>query len=809
MDSGFILLSRKLLDSDVFASQKLLKIWIWCLLKANFKDRAIPLKIGKGESIIKVNKGSFLFGRYKAEEELFIDGSTIYKAIKKLEGMDMISIKSNNQYSVISICNYDVYQSFDTYKVTSKEQPSNSQVTSEEQPSNTTNTFNTLKEVKEIILYLNNSIGKNFKSSTNKTQLLIKARFSDGFNINDFKKVIDIKSKQWLNTDMGKYLRPETLFGTKFEGYLNESHNPNEIDLSRVKGNQGKTLCPECKELGKTHWKDDCLSVNKEKQIFNCHKCGFSGYYGEVVKTEIEYKKPNIGNLTELKDIHLQAFSKRGITQKTIIRNGIKSSKDWYCFQYLEGSEVVNIKYRKHNEKKFMQAPEAKPTMYKYNDIVNQEKIIICEGEYDALSWEEAGFNFATSVNQGAPNVNDKNIEKKLECIYNCFDIFEKAELIYLSVDNDDNGQRLQRELIKIFTAEKIKLIDHGQRKDANEVLCLDGKNKLIELFENAKDVKVDGVFEANDFKSEILESYKNGQSRGTTTYFTNIDKCWTHRRGEVTLWTGYMNEGKSLLLRFLLLIKGIYDDWKSGFFAPEDMPQSEFYTDIIESFIGKSADPYQEQYNNYMSEAELLEGLDVINRHFYSVFPEENHDIDSLLNKFSYLVRKKNLSAIVFDPYNMIMHLMKSGEREDLYISRFMSKLKRFAIKHNVAVHLVAHQVTPAFKAGENYPQPNAYKIKGGGTFADKADNVVIVWREHRNTDQSNTEVKFISQKIKKQKLTGIPGEAIIDFDRRKNRYSYFDKCPLDGDSQININQGIEPGNGQLEFEETNEMPF
>jgi len=49
MDNGFILLSRNLLESDVFASQKLLKIWIWCLLKANYKDKTCPLKVGKGE----------------------------------------------------------------------------------------------------------------------------------------------------------------------------------------------------------------------------------------------------------------------------------------------------------------------------------------------------------------------------------------------------------------------------------------------------------------------------------------------------------------------------------------------------------------------------------------------------------------------------------------------------------------------------------------------------------------------------------------------------------------------------------------
>lgn len=150
MDSGYILLARSILDSDVFASQKLLKIWIWCLCKANFKDRSVPLKIGKGETIVNVKRGSFIFGRNKAEEELFIDGSTIYKSMQKLELMDMIKIQSNNQYSIVTICKYNEYQQNDNYKVTSNEQPSNKQVTSNEQPSNTTNTLPKVKKDKQI-----------------------------------------------------------------------------------------------------------------------------------------------------------------------------------------------------------------------------------------------------------------------------------------------------------------------------------------------------------------------------------------------------------------------------------------------------------------------------------------------------------------------------------------------------------------------------------------------------------------------------------------------------------------------------------
>lgn len=76
----------------------------------------------------------------------------------------------------------------------------------------------------EIVDYLNKKTGKNFRSSTPKTQKLIKARWNEGYRLEDFFQVIDTKCSQWLkDTKMNKYLQPETLFGTKFEGYLNEN----------------------------------------------------------------------------------------------------------------------------------------------------------------------------------------------------------------------------------------------------------------------------------------------------------------------------------------------------------------------------------------------------------------------------------------------------------------------------------------------------------------------------------------------------------------------------------------------------------
>ena len=80
----------------------------------------------------------------------------------------------------------------------------------------------TIAEIKGIIEYLNIKSNSHYKYSTDKTQTLIKARIKDGFTLDDFKIVIDKKCEEWLGTDFEKFLRPETLFSNKFEGYLNQ-----------------------------------------------------------------------------------------------------------------------------------------------------------------------------------------------------------------------------------------------------------------------------------------------------------------------------------------------------------------------------------------------------------------------------------------------------------------------------------------------------------------------------------------------------------------------------------------------------------
>lgn len=87
----------------------------------------------------------------------------------------------------------------------------------------------------EIVRYLNEKLGTRYRSNSKDTKKHINARLKEGYTVDDFKRVIDNKVAEWQGTKMEEYLRPMTLFGTKFESYLN----------SRTVGANGVALSEE------------------------------------------------------------------------------------------------------------------------------------------------------------------------------------------------------------------------------------------------------------------------------------------------------------------------------------------------------------------------------------------------------------------------------------------------------------------------------------------------------------------------------------------------------------------------------------
>ena len=152
---GYIKLYRKLLDNPVFQNEKLLKIFIWCLLKASHSEHEQLI----GLQTITLQPGQFIFGRLKAAEELHMKESTIYKYIKWLEKNGICNIKSNNKFSLVTITNWELYQLAET-KGNSK---SNNNVTTKEQQRNTNKNVKNDKNEKNIYI----GLSENMKNAIN------------------------------------------------------------------------------------------------------------------------------------------------------------------------------------------------------------------------------------------------------------------------------------------------------------------------------------------------------------------------------------------------------------------------------------------------------------------------------------------------------------------------------------------------------------------------------------------------------------------------------------------------------------------
>ncbi|MES5116038.1 conserved phage C-terminal domain-containing protein [Lactobacillus iners] len=118
-----------------------------------------------------------------------------------------------------------------------------------------------------VIKYLNAKAGTNYRATNKATQRLIKARFNEGMTTKDFKKVIDNKCDDWLkDPKMRGYLRPATLFGSKFESYLNQK--PKRLDQSATNWHEYSTRADTDNSVSSDN-DEPTLSAEELDKIFN------------------------------------------------------------------------------------------------------------------------------------------------------------------------------------------------------------------------------------------------------------------------------------------------------------------------------------------------------------------------------------------------------------------------------------------------------------------------------------------------------------------------------------------------------------
>lgn len=186
--------------------------------------------------------GHVLFkSRSSLAQQLFIDRAVLVRSLSKYQqdGRLYINSKENNVIEVI-IRKYSYWQGLKN----DKEWRENQQSTDDISTTNNNNNKNTNKNnniysqdipFENIINHLNSVTNKSYRYKSKKTKDKIQARWNEGFRFDDFKYVHAVKAEEWLMTDMEKFLRPETLYGNKFESYRNQEPMKNQMSEQQRK----------------------------------------------------------------------------------------------------------------------------------------------------------------------------------------------------------------------------------------------------------------------------------------------------------------------------------------------------------------------------------------------------------------------------------------------------------------------------------------------------------------------------------------------------------------------------------------------
>lgn len=223
--TGFLKLHRKLKENPVVMKDSdHLAVWVWLLIEAAWK----PHQRLFGGKRITVEEGQLITSALFIANELKISESKVKRILKSFESERQIEQQTTRYGRVITILQWNEYQCCD--------QQSERQVTDEWTTSdrrvNETKEYKKEKkdkkgnkytaEIEEIVAYLNQMSGQHYRPTSQNAVKNITARLNEGFTVDDCKTVIYKKVKEWRGTERAKYIRPETLFGTKFESYLNQ-----------------------------------------------------------------------------------------------------------------------------------------------------------------------------------------------------------------------------------------------------------------------------------------------------------------------------------------------------------------------------------------------------------------------------------------------------------------------------------------------------------------------------------------------------------------------------------------------------------
>ena len=514
-----------------------------------------------------------------------------------------------------------------------------------------------------------------------------------------------------------------------------------------------KMPCPRCQEKGtRTNLRDKSLSVHVDKGVWKCHYCNWLGGLeqegvGRHKAGEKRYLIPKYRFEDATSYSQSDWFRKRKISDKVLMRNKVSFGDGKVKFPFIKDGVAVNVKTRTI-DKKFFLEPNCELPPYGYDDIDNTQ-VIICEGEIDKLSFEEAGFQSVISLPNGT---------KSLKFLGEYEAKFNEIKSFIIAVDGDEVGRECQEELATRLGKERCKKVKWPEGiKDANELLIESGPEVLATLVANAEHWPIKGIYRIADYEEAVLKLYDEGLTKGLSCGIA--EDLFSVKMGECTVITGIPNHGKSTVLNQMLLnlIDGGLvsasigqSDFKAAIFTPENLPYETYIAKTVGQWINE---PFgTKTFEKRMSKQTLLDAMRGLNRFLFLLSPGMGEATpENLCAMAKRLVMTEGIKCVVLDPFNKFEHQkQKLGMTDDNeYVMWFLNMWKNFALNYDCHVFMVAHpRKMPLDEKTKKPVIPSIYDILGASSWANAIDNAITIYRDWTTPESSDT--YFYTKKIR-----------------------------------------------------------
>lgn len=465
---------------------------------------------------------------------------------------------------------------------------------------------------------------------------------------------------------------------------------------------------------------------------------------------------------------HWEWIENRGLDPELAAKLGLRTVTDngghWLAIPYRDtDGSIINHKYRLTSEKRHRMDPGAPLILWNAEVLRNpnvaagQQRLIITEGEWDAMAAMQAGFPCVVSVPNGAPEKPTEDLDTAARYAWidhHAGDLRHVGEFV-IATDSDAAGQQLRIELAALLGAGRCRFIEYPDGcKDLGDVLRDRGLQAVVECIDAAKPFPVKGLYTLDQFP-------ERGEVKSYSIGITPIAELIHIVPGTLTVLTGYANSGKSTLLDGIVA-NALEKHFPVCLASFESEAKPILRDGLMMALLCCGKHDLANHPDRARADAILRDRLTIISQ---AVADEETEiDLAYFLELARTAVVRHGARMIVLDPWNELEHKRRHDETETEYIGRAIRAMRRFAKINNVAFWVVAHPAKP--QAGHR-GVPGLLDISGSAHWANKPDYGLTY---HRPKFDKN-EASIIITKVRKG-LPGRRGQAKVMFDFRESRF-------------------------------------